>query len=198
MAHRTADELEAGLARVMEAPPDEGRVRLVVRRPGRGEREILAEGEIDLEVGLVGDGWIDRPSKQTGRPEPFAQVTIMSARYAELIAGADPAGWAQAGDQLYLDLDISVANLPPGTHIAVGDAVLEIQAEPHTGCAMFSSRFGLDALRLTTTEQGRQLRLRGANTAVVTPGTVRPGDVARKLVGTLANASAHAAPTGSD
>jgi MOSC domain-containing protein YiiM len=106
----------------------------------------------------------------------------MNARFTELIAGDEgPDSWAQAGDQLYLDLDLSVANLPPGTRLEVGSAVLEVQSEPHTGCAAFSERFGSAALRLANSELGRSLRLRGANTVVVRSGEVRIGDVARKL-----------------
>jgi hypothetical protein len=182
MAHQTAAQLQQGLASVMAAPADAGMVRLIVRRPGAGQREILAEGTLDTSVGLVGDDWANRPSGRTGRPSPYAQLTIMNARFTELIAGEDgPEAWAQAGDQLYLDLDISEANLPAGTRLEVGTAVVEIQAEPHTGCAQFSARFGSAALRLANSEHGRSLRLRGANTVVVRSGIVRTGDIARKL-----------------
>lgn len=182
MTHRTADEIESGIASVIDAPRDEGAVRLVVRRTGgSGQREILDAGELDVELGLVGDDWINRPASKSGQPSPFAQVTVMNARYTELIAGQEPESWAQAGDQLYVDLDISVDNMPAGTRIGVGNAILEIAAEPHTGCALFSGRFGSEALRASNTERGRRLRLRGANTFVVQPGTVRPGDIARKL-----------------
>jgi MOSC domain-containing protein YiiM len=181
MAYRTIEQLEAGMDEVLQAPADEGLVRLVVRRPGRGQREILEVGQLDTEVGLVGDDWVNRPASG-GVPSPYAQVTIMNARVAELISGdAEPATWAQCGDQLYLDLDISVANMPAGTRIAVGEAVLEVQAEPHTGCLQFRGWWGPDALRHISTEQGRALRMRGVNTRVVRSGAVRPGDTARKL-----------------
>lgn len=170
------------MVRVYEAPRDEGAVRLVVRRPGRGEREILAEGQLDVEHGLVGDDWINRPGMNRDSPSPYAQVTVMSARAAELVSGdPEPATWAQCGDQLYIDLDISEANMPPGTRIAIGEAELEVQAEPHTGCVQFRSWWGPDALRHFSTKAGQALRLRGANTRVVRSGVVRPGDIARKL-----------------
>jgi hypothetical protein len=182
MAYRTAEELEAGLAHVLGAPQDGGVLRLIVRRPAKREREILSEGELDERLGLVGDDWPNRPGLHSDLPSPYSQVTIMNARYAELIAGdAGPDSWAQAGDQLYLDLDISEANLPPGSRIGIGTAVLEVQPQPHTGCAAFSERFGSEALRLANSPQGRSLRLRGANTVVVSSGVVRSGDVARKL-----------------
>jgi hypothetical protein len=182
MTYRTLEQLEAGMAAVLDAPGEEGPVRLVVRRPGRGQREILDEGRLDTELGLVGDDWINRPGMNRDTPAPYAQVTVMNARVAELISGdPDPSAWAQCGDQLYLDLDISEANMPAGTRIAVGEAVLEVQAEPHTGCVQFRSWWGGDVLRYVSTDEGRALRMRGANTRVVQSGVVRPGDPARKL-----------------
>lgn len=115
------------------------------------------------------------------RPSLYSQVTIMNARVAELISGdPHPRAWAQCGDQLYVDLDLSEANLPAGTRVAIGEAVLEIQAEPHTGCAMFRQWWGPDALRFISTKEGLALRMRGANTIVIRSGKVRPGDIARK------------------
>ncbi len=182
MTHRTAIELETGLADVEAAPRDEGVLRLIVRRPGERQREILETGELDTTVGLVGDDWVKRPGMGSDVPSPYSQVTVMNARYTELIAGdAGPESWAQAGDQLYLDLDISQANLPAGTRLGIGTAILEIQRQPHTGCVAFSERFGSHALRLANSERGRALRLRGANTVVVQSGVVRVGDIARKL-----------------
>jgi MOSC domain-containing protein YiiM len=181
MAYRTEAELEAGIPRVLAAPKDEGVLRLVVRRPGPGQREVLDAGELDTELGLVGDDWINRPGMGSDEPSPYAQVTVMNARLAELISGdADPTAWAQCGDQLYVDFDISSANLPAGTRLAVGDAVLEINDHPHTGCAQFRGWWGSDALRLVNGKRHRALRLRGANCIVVRSGTVRPGDVVRK------------------
>ena len=182
MAYQTAEQLEAGMAGVIDAPKDAGPVRLVVRRPGRGQREILAEGRLDTELGLVGDDWINRPGMNRDTPSPHAQVTIMNARAAELISGdPQPESWAQCGDQLYLELDISEANMPASTRIAVGEAVLEVQSEPHTGCAQFRSWWGADVLRHVSTKEGQALRMRGANTRVVQSGRVCPGDTARKL-----------------
>lgn len=182
MMHRTAEQLEAGLDSVLMAPRDAGSVRLIVRRTGPGLREVLEVGELDRDVGLVGDDWIRRPSRRTGQPSPWAQLTVMNARYSALIAGdEDPQAWAPAGDQLYVDLDLSEANLPAGTRLAVGSAVIEIQAQPHTGCAQFTARFGAEAMQLANSERGRALRLRGANATVVEGGSVRTGDAIRKL-----------------
>jgi MOSC domain-containing protein YiiM len=177
--HRTPDELEAGLERIREAPAGRGRVELVVRRPAVGERETLDVGELDPEAGLVGDRWALGRSR--GRPaDPEAQVTLMSARAADLVAGTRER-WALAGDQLYVDLDLSEESLPAGTRLAVGEAVLELTPPPHTGCKKFVERFGLDAMRFVNSPVGRSLRLRGANARVVEAGVVRPGDEIRRL-----------------
>jgi MOSC domain-containing protein YiiM len=104
----------------------------------------------------------------------------MNARAAEAIAG-DRDRWALAGDQLYVDLDISQANLPPGSRIQIGTAVIEFSEPPHTGCAKFSARYGNDALKFVNSPTGRELRLRGANCRVVVAGTLRAGDAIRKL-----------------
>jgi hypothetical protein len=182
MTYRTVDELEAGMAMLLASPTEEGTLRLVVRRPGKGQREIVEVGQLDTNVGLVGDDWVNRPGSRSDKPSPYAQVTMMNARVAELISGdRDPAAWAQCGDQLYLDLDISEANMPAGARVGIGEAVLEIQPQPHTGCLQFRQWWGPDALRFISTDRGRQMRMRGANAVVLRPGIVRAGDIARKL-----------------
>jgi len=175
MEHRTTDELTAALDEIRRSPADGGTVALIVRRPEEGEREVLEEGLLDLEQGLVGDRW-SRPAA----PNPETQLTLMNVRAADAIAGG-PERRPLAGDQLFVDLDLSIENLPAGTRLAVGDAVVEVTPEPHTGCAKFSARFGTDALRFVNKPPGRELRLRGVNTRVVTPGAVRAGDTISKL-----------------
>lgn len=181
MTHPTAEELHAGLALIRNAPRDVGVLELIVRRPSVGAREVLDVGEFDVEVGLVGDTWKDRGSTRTGdgRRHPDMQVNIMSARAVALVAG-DKARWPLAGDQLYVDLDLSAANLPPGTRLAIGSAVLEVTAQPHTGCGKFVERFGLESMKFVNSPVGRELQLRGINARVVQGGTVRVGDVVRK------------------
>jgi MOSC domain-containing protein YiiM len=177
--HFAAEELEARLPRMLDAPVDEGRVELVVRRPQEGERELLDSAELDLVDGLVGDRW--SKGRSHGRPPNVeTQLTLMSARAADVVAGTRER-WPLAGDQLYVDLDISEANLPPGTRLAVGTAVLEVTPPPHTGCKKFVQRFGMDAMLFVNSPEGRALRLRGMNARVVEPGVVRPGDGIRKL-----------------
>jgi MOSC domain-containing protein YiiM len=171
---------------VRGAPADAGTLELIARRPAEEQREILDTGELDLRVGLVGDMWAERPSSSTpdGGPNPEAQVTLMSARAVALVAAGDEhERWAQAGDQLYVDLDLSQENLPPGTRLRIGDAVLEVTEAPHLGCGKFSRRFGVDALKFVNSKVGRELRLRGVNARVVEPGAIATGDEVRKLDG---------------
>ena len=185
LPYRTTADLTAGLDEVRSAPADDGTVHLVVRRPGLGLREILAEGWFDVADGLVGDSWLARATQRSiaeGR-HLDAQVDVMSARMVRLLAD-DPVEQAYAGDQLYLDLDISVTNLPAGSRIAFGEpggggAVLEVSAKPHNGCAKFVQRFGEEAMLLVNSEVGKELRLRGFNARVVESGPVRPGDAVR-------------------
>ena len=175
------DELEAGLPEVLRAPQREGTVELIACRPEEGERKLLEEAELDLELGLVGDMWHRRPSKRTGAVNPKAQITLMNARATDLVAGGDRDRWALAGDQLYVDLDLSEANVPAGTRLAVGTAVLELTDEPHAGCDKFRARFGGAAVKFVNGGKYRHLRLRGANARVVEPGLVRRGDAIRVL-----------------
>ena len=181
--HLTMDELEAGLDEIRRAPKDEGVLRLIVRRPQIEEREVLEEAELRLEEGLIGDSWIRRGSSRTpdGSPHPDMQINIMNARVAALVA-QDKSRWHLAGDQLYLDMDLSAENLPAGTQLAIGSAVIEVTPPPHTGCKKFVSRFGLDAMKFVNSSVGRELRLRGANAKVIQPGVIRVGDVAKKLI----------------
>jgi len=182
----TTAELEQRLDDLRRSPADAGTVELIVRRPAVGEREVLQAGVLDPDHGLVGDTWIDRPSKDTpdGSPLHIAQLNVMNARMVAALCPDDPDRRPLAGDQLYLDLDLSVANLPVGTQLALGDAVIEVTAKPHLGCAKFTERFGLDAMRFVNSPVGRDLRLRGLNAMVVVAGTVRQGDVVRKLSST--------------
>jgi hypothetical protein len=183
MAHVGAEKLAAGLDAIRGAPAEAGSVELIVRRPATDEREVLELGHLTVEDGLAGDDWRARGSRSAadGAPDPDRQLTVMSARAVDLLAGGDRGAWPLAGDQLYVDLDLGVSNLPAGTWLEIGTAVIEVTEPPHTGCAKFSARFGSEALRFVNSPEGRELRLRGLNARVVRPGTVRRGDQVRRL-----------------
>jgi hypothetical protein len=181
MIHVPLAELKAGVDAIRRSPPKNGRVELIVRRPAVDAREVITEARLDEHEGLIGDCWLERGSTATddGAAHPDTQITIMNARSAGLIAG-DQARWALAGDQFYVDLHLGVANLPPGTHLKIGSALLEVTAVPHRGCGKFSKRFGVDALKFVNSAIGHELNLRGVNARVIRGGTVHTGDAIRK------------------
>jgi len=180
--HLSMEELHAGLDEVRQSPRDRGELKLIVRRPDVGVREELAEADLDVAVGLVGDTWHMRKSRLTadGSPHPDMQLNIMNTRVVALVA-QDPSRWALAGDQLFVELDLSAANLPPGTRLAIGEALIEVTPQPHTGCSKFVSRFGVDAMKFVNSDLGREMNLRGINAKVVRSGRIRVGDIAQKL-----------------
>jgi len=178
--HLMASELEAGLEEIRRSPKDNGVLEMIVRRPQVGERELLQEGQLDPAEGLVGDSWKLRNPGRT--PNPDVQLTVMNARVAALVS-QDKSRWQLAGDQLYIDLDLSEDNLPAGTQLAIGSAVIEISAAPHTGCAKFAERFGLDAMKFVNEGPQKVMHLRGINCRVIRAGSIRVGDTAQKLPG---------------
>jgi hypothetical protein len=157
-------------------------LQLIVRRPRIDEREVLEAGQLNPAEGLVGDSWRTRIGTKTSKEalQPDTQLTIMNARVIALLA-REKDRWPPAGDQLFIDLDLSAHNLPPGTCLALGTAVIEVTAQPHTGCKKFAARFGLDALKFVNSPVGKQLHMRGIYAKVIQPGVIRVGDVVRKV-----------------
>jgi len=182
MKHLTLEELQPGLETIRRSPRDDGVLEMIVRRPQTDGREQLQEARLDLQEGLVGDNWQTRGSKSTpdGSAHPGMQLNIMNARAIALVA-QEKERWQLAGDQLYVDLDLSVDNLPAGARLGIGSAIVEVSAVPHAGCKKFMARFGLDALEFVNSPLGKELRLRGLNARVVQPGVIRVGDRVRKL-----------------
>jgi MOSC domain-containing protein YiiM len=175
VAHLTQVELEAGIASILQSPTNDGRLEMIVRRPDVGLREIVETAELTLLEGLAGDSWKNRM-----HPILDMQINIMNARAIALVA-RERDRWPLAGDQLYLDMDLSAANLPPGSQLTLGSAIIEITAIPHNGCGKFASRFGMEATRFVNSPLGKDLHLRGLNARVVKPGTIRTGELARKV-----------------
>lgn len=181
--HLSTDELEAGLEHILDSPGDNGELRMIVRRPAVDEREVVTTAELDTVRGLVGDSWFSRGDEaRAGRPpDPNVQLTLMNARVAELVAGGS-GRMPLAGDQLYVDLDLSDENLPAGTRLAIGGAIVEVTREPHTGCKKFAERYGKDAIVFVNSGFGRRQNFRGINARIIQAGDIRVGDRVRKLV----------------
>lgn len=182
LKHLSLSELEAGLEHIRQSPKEAGILKMIVRRPSEDEREVVESAELDLANGLIGDNWKMRGSRHTpdGASNPEAQVTIMNSRAIELLARSEE-HWSLAGDQLYIDMDLSAENLPPGTRLALGSAVIEVSSTPHTGCRKFAARYGTDATKFVNSPEGKRLHLRGINAKVIQAGRVRIGDIARKV-----------------
>jgi MOSC domain-containing protein YiiM len=178
--HLTTVELEAGLDTIRQSPRDEGVLELIVRRPQTDAREVLEEGELDPAQGLVGDNWGPRGSADGAPAVLDRQLTLMNARVIALLAQTKER-WPLAGDQLFVDLDLSAANVPPGTRLAIGSAVVAVTAPPHTGCRKFTARFGADAMAFVNSPTWKHLQLRGVHARVMKPGFIHVGDVVRKL-----------------
>ncbi|MGI9055562.1 MAG: MOSC domain-containing protein [Pyrinomonadaceae bacterium] len=178
----TLAEIEDGLDEIRKSPKDEGVLELIVARPKIGEREVLQVGELNTETGLVGDNWNTRKSWATKdkKPHPEMQINIMNSRAIALIAQTKER-WQLAGDQLYVDFDLSEENLPPGSRLQIGSAVLEITTVPHNGCRKFTNRFGKDAVKFVNSKTGKQLHLRGLNAKVVKAGIIKTGNIVKKL-----------------
>jgi len=182
--HLNSEELEQGLDHILQSPKDEGVLELIVRRPDEDQREVLAAGRLDTEQGLVGDNWLARGSRHTpdGAADPEMQLNIMNTRVVALVAD-DPDRRNLAGDQLYIDMDLGPENLPPGTQLELGEAIIEVTAPPHTGCKKFAARFGNDAVIFVNAGMGKKLNFRGICAKVVRTGDIKAGDIARKLQG---------------
>ena len=179
--HLTTEQLDAGLLSIRKSPSELGVVEMIVCRPVPDERQVLDQGELAVGEGLSGDNYLTRenPKAPDGKAHPEAQLNLMNSRAIDLIADGDRDRWQLAGDQFFVDFDLSLANTPPGTQLALGDAVIEVSAKPHTGCSKFTERFGIDAARWVNAAKDE--RRRGINAMVIQPGVVRQGDAIEKL-----------------
>jgi len=182
MNHLNKKQLESGLDHIRKSPKDQSVLDLIVRRPETEKREILDRGELDIIEGLVGDNWSSRGSRHTadGSSDPEMQLNIMNSRVIALVA-QDPDRWHLAGDQIFIDMDLSKENLPVGTQLSIGSAIIEVTSPPHTGCKKFVERFGRDAMLFVNSGLGRKLGLRGICAKVVQAGTIRSKDTVKKL-----------------
>jgi MOSC domain-containing protein YiiM len=175
--HLTRAELQAGLPHILDSPQDNGRLEAIVIRPAKHERRELQSCEISLAGGTQGDHWAKGcwMSTEDGKPHPDVQICIMNARCIALVADQRER-WALAGDNLFIDLNLSRENLPPGQRLQIGSAIIEITAVTHGGCEKFVERYGRAAVVFVNAPKGRALRLRGVYARVVQDGTITVGD----------------------
>jgi MOSC domain-containing protein YiiM len=180
--HLSNKEIEAGLSHVLASPKDQGELKAIVVRPEVNQRERLAAARLSPEGGVEGDRWATSTTlrRADGSPDPRTQVSLMNARILQLIANADDR-MALAGDNLIVDLDLSEGNLSVGQKLAIGEVTLQITDVPHTGCDKFADRFGTDAVRYVNAPATKPLHLRGLYAQVLTAGTLRVGQVVRKV-----------------
>ncbi|OIQ37713.1 MAG: MOSC domain-containing protein [Bacteroidetes bacterium MedPE-SWsnd-G1] len=182
MKHLNSEQLTEGLENILQSPKDDGGLEMIVRRPKENEREVLDVGQLDLVLGLVGDNWKTRGSSRTddGFGHPLMQLNLMNSRTIELLAQSKER-WPLAGDQFFVDFDLSEENIPPGTQMQIGTAIIERTEIPHLGCKKFVERFGMDGMKFVNSKQGKLLNLRGVNAKVITPGLVKTNDRIKKL-----------------
>ena len=176
------EELEAGLLEILESPKDEGPLEMIVKRPNVDQREIIEFGEVTQTDGLLGDNWKNKGSSKTkdGSALMDVQLTIMNARCIQLLA-QNKNRWSLAGDQLYVDMDLSEENLPIGSKLSIGSSIIEVTAIPHTGCKKFVQRFGKEAVIFVNSEIGIKNHLRGINAKVLKSGKFKTGDLVKKI-----------------
>jgi hypothetical protein len=182
ITHLSLKQLESGLDHIKNSPKNEGVLEMIVVRPDVDQREVLNEGELSIHEGLQGDNWLRRGSGRThdGSAHPDMQLNIMNSRVIDLVS-QDRSRWSLAGDQLYIDLDLSDQNLPAGTRLKIGKAIVEVTDQEHMGCKKFMQRFGLAAMQFVNSDEGRKLHLRGINAKVITEGRIHTGDKVIKL-----------------
>ena len=181
--HRSESDLEQGIAHILAAPKDSGELQLIVARPKTDMRKVLHQANLSIELGLEGDNWKAKGFRNTpdGSAHPDMQLNIMNSRAIETIAGVEQQEWPLAGDQLYVDMDLSKENLPAGTRLSLGKAEIEVTAEPHLGCKKFSDRFGRAATMFVNSDIGKANCFRGICAKVVKDGQIRLGDKLTKV-----------------
>lgn len=172
--HLSMEQIEKAWAGLPAPPRDSGRLALIVARPADGVRDELASARVTPGSGVPGDRW------QRATPDvPRMQLAVMRRDIAELLANGQPI--SHAGDNLFVDFDLSSESLPTGSKLRVGDAVFEVTPEPHDGCHKFQARFGAAALRFISARDKRDDHLRGVYWMVIQAGTIRVGDTIERL-----------------
>ncbi|WP_062763020.1 hypothetical protein [Falsirhodobacter sp. alg1] len=177
----TTDALNAALPHVLAAPKDNTPVTMLCFRPATGERDFRDHLRLTRAEGIPGERWLTRPWMRLpdGSPHPAIQVSILPKRVLDLV-------WTDhsvphPGDPIIADLDTSLANLPTGSLIRVGTAVLRVSGEFNDACVKWKVRYGKDAKDWITAPGHPELRLRGILCSVEEDGDVHLGDLIVKL-----------------
>lgn len=180
-AYKTEAQLNTTIDYITKSPKEKGILKMIVARPAIDQRKILTDGLISKAEGLVGDNWkIKKSFSPPGPPHPEKQITLMNARCIEMLATQEDE-WPLAGDQLFVDFDLSESNLKPGDILKIGSTVeLKVSALPHNGCKKFAERFGTDAVKFVNSKHGKSLHFRGINASVTQEGTIKKGDIISK------------------
>jgi len=176
-------QLNLGLDHIQNSPNDDGVLEMIVIRPGENERVVLDKSLVSSKLGVHGDNWAIKCWKTLpdGSPHPEVQIAITNSRSIGLLA-QDKARWSLAGDNLYVDFNLSDENLRAGQRLAIGTAILEITTHAHNGCKKFNARFGADAVKFVNSPIGKKLHLRGIYAKVVQDGVIQVGDRIRKVI----------------
>lgn len=179
--HLSKEQIEARLDWIKASPADKGTLAGLCIRPELNQRRELESCLLSPEGGVEGDFWVRQCWKklEDGSSDPIVQVAIMNARAVDVVAGSRDR-WKLAGDQLFVDFDLSEDRIAPGDRLQIGEAVVEIAPIPHTGCDLFRDRYGMDAVKFINSKLGKSLRLRGVFAQIVRGGMVRLGDPVQK------------------
>lgn len=178
----TTAELAAALPYVCAAPKTATTIDSLCFRPARNQREFPAELQLSRAEGIRGERWLTEPWLRLpdGSPDPNIQVSILPLRVLNLV-WTDRENTPHPGDTIIADLDTSLTNLPPGSLLQAGTAILRVSDEFNEGCVKWKVRYGQAAKDWITAPGHPQLRLRGVLCAVEQDGFIRAGDALTKL-----------------
>ncbi|MFT5632095.1 MAG: hypothetical protein ACI9HB_003282 [Gammaproteobacteria bacterium] len=175
--HVRLAECEDALSTILAAPKSGAIVEQLCLRPGFSERSFPELLELTVAGGIIGERWTKAPwlTLSDGTPDPRIQVSILSKRVMDL-CWRDRENTHHPGDTMIVDMDLGVENLPNGTRLGIGSAVVEVSDKFNTACIKWQGRYGAESLRWLNLRKNRDYRLRGILCRIVQDGVVRLGD----------------------